>query len=69
LGLGVPFVLAALFMGGFVERLRSFRKAGRALQLAAGAIMVVMGIAMITGHLTLFAIFMLETFPALGTIG
>lgn len=69
LGLGVPFVLAALFMGGFVERLRSFRKAGRALQLAAGAIMVVMGIAMITGHLTLFAIFMLETFPALGSIG
>jgi len=69
LGLGVPFVLAALFMGGFLERLRTFRKAGRALQLAAGAIMVIMGFAMITGHLTLFAIFMLETFPALGTIG
>ena len=69
LGLGVPFVLAAIFMGSFVERLRTFRKAGRALQLVAGAIMVVMGIAMITGHLTLFAIFMLETFPALGTLG
>jgi cytochrome c-type biogenesis protein len=69
LGLGVPFVLAAIFMGSFVERLRTFRRAGRALQLAAGAIMVVMGIAMITGHLTLFAIFMLETFPALGTLG
>ena len=69
LGLGVPFVLAAIFMGSFVERLRTFRKAGRALQLVAGAIMVVMGIAMITGYLTLFAIFMLETFPALGTLG
>lgn len=69
LGLGVPFILAALFMGGFVGRLRTFRRAGRALQLAAGAIMVVMGAAMITGHLTMFAIFMLETFPALGTIG
>ena len=69
LGLGVPFVIAAIFMGSFVERLRTFRKAGRALQLAAGAIMIVMGIAMITGHLTLFAIFMLETFPALGTLG
>lgn len=31
--------------------------------------MVVMGVAMITGHLTMFAIFMLETFPALGNIG
>jgi cytochrome c-type biogenesis protein len=69
LGLGMPFVLAALFMGGFVQRLRTFRKTGRTLQIAAGAIMVVMGIAMITGHLTWFAIFMLETFPALGTIG
>lgn len=69
LGLGVPFILAALFMGGFMERLRTFRRTGVALQLAAGAIMVVMGVAMITGHLTMFAIFMLETFPALGTIG
>ena len=69
LGLGVPFVLAALFMGGFMEKLRTFRRAGRALQIAAGAIMVVMGVAMITGHLTRFAILMLETFPALGRIG
>lgn len=66
---GVPFIPAALFMGGFVGRLRAFRRAGRALQLAAGAIMVVMGVAMITGHLTMFAIFMFETFAALGTIG
>ena len=69
LGLGVPFVLAALFMGGFMEKLRTFRRAGRALKIAAGAIMVVMGVAMITGHLTLFAILMLETFPAFGRIG
>lgn len=69
LGLGVLFILAALFMGGFMGRLRTFRRAGRALQVAAGGIMVVMGVAMITGHLTMFAIFMLETFPALGTIG
>lgn len=68
-GLGMPFVLAALFMGGFVGRLRTFRKTGRILQAAAGTIMVVMGVAMITGHLTWFAIFMLETFPTLGTIG
>ncbi|MDU3047021.1 cytochrome c biogenesis protein CcdA, partial [Bradyrhizobium sp.] len=69
LGLGVPFILAALFMGGFVGRLRAFRRAGRALQLVAGGIMVVMGVAMITGHLTMFAIFMLGMFPALGNLG
>lgn len=65
----MPFILAALFMGGFVGRLHTFRRAGRALQVVAGSIMVVMGAAMITGHLTMFAIFMLETFPALGAIG
>ncbi|MGD9921143.1 MAG: cytochrome c biogenesis CcdA family protein [Pseudorhodoplanes sp.] len=69
LGLGVPFVLAALFMSRFIGRLHTFRRTGRVLQIAAGAVMVVMGVAMITGHLTMFAIFMLEMFPTLGTIG
>ena len=69
LGLGLPFMLAALFMGGFVARLRSLRRTGRLLQIAAGSVMIAMGIAMITGHLTDFAILLLELFPALGSIG
>lgn len=69
LGLGLPFILAALFMRGFMARMMAMRRAGRVLKIVAGGIMVVMGIAMITGHLSSFAIWLLQTFPALGRIG
>ena len=68
-GLGVPFLVAALFMREIAGRLRSLRRAGRWLQAAAGAIMVAMGVAMMTGQLTVFAYWLLRTFPALGRIG
>jgi cytochrome c-type biogenesis protein len=69
LGLGVPFILSALFLSGFVARLGKLRRTGRILQLVAGGVMIAMGIAMITGHLTDVAIWLLETFPVLGRIG
>jgi cytochrome c-type biogenesis protein len=31
--------------------------------------MVIMGIAMVTGRLTLFAVWMMDAFPVLGTVG
>lgn len=68
-GLGVPFVLAALFLSGFVSQLRALRRTGRALQIVAGGVMVVMGLAMITGHVASAAIWFIETFPALARIG
>jgi cytochrome c-type biogenesis protein len=68
-GLGVPFVLSALFLSRFVTRLGTLRRAGRALQMVAGGVMVLMGVAMITGHMTSVAIWFIETFPALARIG
>ena len=69
LGLGLPFLAAALFTDGLVRRLRAMRRAGRALELGAGAVMVIMGLAMITGQLSAFSYWLLETFPVLATIG
>jgi cytochrome c-type biogenesis protein len=69
LGLGVPFLLAAAFTDGFASRLRIVARLGRVLQLLAGAIMVVMGIAMITGQLSGFAYWLLESFPILARVG
>lgn len=69
LGLGVPFVVAALFLSGFTTRMGSLHRTGRILQVIAGTVMIAMGVAMITGHLTDLAIFFLEMFPALGRIG
>lgn len=68
-GLGVPFLLASLFTRELTGRLRKLGRAGRALQAAAALIMIVMGVAMMTGQLTAFSYWLLRTFPALGTIG
>jgi len=69
LGLGLPFLASGLFTAGLMARLGSMRRAGRYLQLGAGGVMVVMGLAMITGQLTAFSFWLLETFPGLANIG
>lgn len=69
LGLGVPFVLSAAFTGKLVDSLKHLRHLGRRLQLVAGAIMVLMGVAMVTGQLSAFGYWLLEAFPVLGRIG
>jgi len=69
MGLGVPFLLAAVFTGVFMDRLTFLRKYGRQLHIVAGVIMIIMGIAMITGYLSTFSYWLLKTFPGLATIG
>jgi len=69
LGLGVPFLLSAYFMTRFMRRLGTLRRTGRYFQIATGTILVVMGIAVASGQLVRFAIWLLKTFPALGSIG
>jgi cytochrome c-type biogenesis protein len=69
LGLGVPFLLAAALTDGFLARLKSIGRVGRILQLLAGGVMVLMGVAMITGYLTTLSFWLLEVFPMLSTFG
>ncbi|MFH1344097.1 MAG: cytochrome c biogenesis protein CcdA [Pseudomonadota bacterium] len=69
LGLGVPFLLVAVFTGGLLARFRSIGRVGRLLHILAGGVMVLMGTAMITGQLSTFSFWLLETFPRLSTIG
>jgi cytochrome c-type biogenesis protein len=69
LGLGVPFLVAAIFTDGILARLKSIGRTGRILQLFAGTVMVLMGIAMITGQLSTFSYWLLDTFPVLANIG
>ncbi len=69
LGLGVPFVLAAVFMRELVGRLKWLRHAGRPLQIVAGAVMVLMSVAIMTGKLSEFSYWLLDRFPVLGRIG
>lgn len=69
LGLGVPFLVAALFTESLAARLKAIGRVGRILQVLAAGIMILMGIAMITGQLSAFAFWLLDTFPILGQIG
>jgi cytochrome c-type biogenesis protein len=69
LGLGVPFILTAVFFSEIGSHLRKLRHVGRVLNLAAGALMIAMGVLIMTGHMQWIAIYLLETFPALGAIG
>ena len=69
LGLGVPFLLAALFTDGLTRRLKAMRWTGWMLQYVAGGIMVVMGVAMITGHMSTFSFWLLDQFPIFTQIG
>jgi len=69
LGLGLPFLLTAAFTNGLGSRLKLARRTGRILHLLAGGVMILMGVAMVTGQLSAFAFWMLETFPIFGRIG
>lgn len=69
LGLGIPFLATAAFTGAFLKRQPALRRIGRPLQVAAGIIMILMGLAMITGQLTVFALWLLNTFPGFARVG
>lgn len=68
-GLGVPFLLTAAFTREMLAALKRLRGAGQWLQYAAGGIMVLMGVAMMTGQLSALSFWMLRTFPVFGRIG
>jgi cytochrome c-type biogenesis protein len=69
LGLGVPFLAVAAYMPLLLGRARRMARAGFILQRVAGALMVAMGLLMITGNLTIIAVWLLETFPMFTRIG
>lgn len=68
-GLGIPFLLVAYFAEKVATRLKRMRTAGKILHVSSGAIMILMGIAMLTGNLSQFAFALLEYFPTLGRLG
>ena len=69
LGLGLPFLATAVFTGVLLNWLKPMRRLGRWLQIGTGAGMVFMGFAMITGMLSAFGFWLLNTFPAFAAIG
>ncbi len=69
LGLGIPFVVAAFAIEPFAAFLAHFRKYLRRVEQAMGALLVLTGIAFLTGSINLLSYWLLEMFPVLGRIG
>lgn len=65
----MPFLLSALFADRVARLLGRLRGVGAALQIGGGLVLVALGIAMLTGRLTAFSRWLLDVFPALGTVG
>jgi cytochrome c-type biogenesis protein len=68
-GLGLPFLVAALFVRPFMRFMRRFRRHLGRVEATMGALLVGVGFLMTSGQFEALAFWLLETFPALGTIG
>lgn len=69
LGLGVPFVVAALAVEPFAAFLARFRAHLGLVEKAMGGLLVLTGIAFLTGALGEVSYWLLDTFPMLGKVG
>lgn len=68
-GLGIPFILAAFAMKPFVNFLKRMKSRFGLVEKAMGGLLVLTGIAFLTGGIEMMAFWMLETFPVLGRLG
>jgi cytochrome c-type biogenesis protein len=69
LGLGIPFMIAAFAIEPFAAFLARFKNYLHRVEQAMGALLVLTGIAFLTGSINQMSVWLLEAFPALGRIG
>ncbi|MCF1505214.1 MULTISPECIES: cytochrome c biogenesis CcdA family protein [Hyphomicrobiales] len=69
MGMGLPFLIAALFAGPFLRWASGFRRHMATVEKAMGGLLVLTGILFLTGDMASLSYWLLETFPSLQTIG
>ena len=69
LGLAIPFIISGILINKFLLFSKNVRKYISAITKFGGSILLLTGIAIITGHLQILGFFILEFFPSLGNIG
>jgi cytochrome c-type biogenesis protein len=69
LGLGIPFVAAALALRPFLNTMQRFRNHLGLVEKLLGGFLVLTGILFLTNSMSLIAVWILETFPSLAKIG
>jgi cytochrome c-type biogenesis protein len=68
-GLGVPFLLAAIFINRAMQVMAKIKKHMKLIERISGAMLIAVGIALLTGAFSTLSFWLLETFPALALIG
>lgn len=68
-GLGVPFLITALFLERFLAHQPRLRRWSRPMHVAAGIVLIFMGAAIASGQLTRLSLWLLQMFPGLARVG
>ena len=69
LGLAIPFIISGILIDKFLFFSKNFRKYILTITKVGGAVLLLTGIAILTGQLQVLGFFILEYFPSLGNIG
>jgi cytochrome c-type biogenesis protein len=69
LGLGIPFIIAALAMEPFIRFLRRFKAHFGKVERVVGALLVLTGVAFLTGGIQTMSFWLLQAFPGLANLG
>ena len=69
LGLGVPFLMAAIFLSRSMVLMNKMKRHMGLIEKLMGALLLLVGVMLVTGLFSSFSWWLLETFPALATLG
>ena len=68
-GLGIPFLLAAYGIGGFLKFLSKIKNYIRAIEIFTGVLLILFGFLILTNRIQEIAFFFIKYFPILSQIG
>lgn len=66
LGLGLPFLLAAVFIEKSMHLMSKLKRHMKLIERLMGGLLIIVGLALVTGAFTDFSYWMLETYEVLG---
>lgn len=66
LGLGLPFLLAAIFIEHSMSLMAKLKRHMKLVERLMGSLLVLVGLALLTGAFSDFSYWMLETYQVLG---
>ncbi|MGG7644411.1 cytochrome c biogenesis CcdA family protein [Rhodovulum sp. YNF3179] len=68
-GLGIPFLLVAVFLQRSMKMMGWFKRHMGVIEKTMGALLLVVGVMLLTGAFSDLSFWLLETFPSLATLG